>query len=278
MKWYGNVMVKGKDGKFIPELIVEYLRQNGIEYITSLPDIPNFTIDDIIIYCEKEGEKTDDSEVDFNRLIREAVSFGYDKRYFMINEKEERKIFEREFCEGFFFVLNQLGLLDVYRNLNVIVVGVGNGSECEMLYSDIKNISIVDIAPESLNRSKRILPNAKSYQEFADNLKSVTDSNFDLYLSLRTYQSTYFNICLSLKEAKRVLKKHGAIIISIACGYLNEQNDVVYGLFNPHNGVLEKERPTLFVEDVIKCLRELRFEIVGTKKISTEIFIYAFRC
>lgn len=278
MKWYGNVMVKGKDGKFIPELIVEYLKQNGVEYITSLPDIPDFTIDDIIKYCEKEGEKTDDLEVDFNRLIREAVSFGYDKRYFMIDEKEERKIFEKEFCEGFSFVLNQLGLLDVYPNLNVIVVGVGNGSECEMLYSDIKNISIVDVAPESLNRSKRILPDAKSYQEFADSLKSVADSNFDLYLSLRTYQSTYFNIFLSLKEAKRVLKKNGALIISIACGYLNEQNDVVYGLFNPHNGVLEKERPNLFVEDVIKCLRELGFEIVGTKKIPTEIFIYAFRC
>ena len=270
-------MVKGKDGKFIPELIVEYLRENGIEYITSLPDTPNLTIDDIIIYCEKESKKLDNSKVDFSRLIKEAISSGYDKRYF-INKKEERKIFEKEFCDGFFSVLNHLGLLDVYRNLNIIVVGIGNGSECEMLYSDIKNITIVDIAPDSLNRSKCILPNAKSYQEFADNLKSLADSEFDLYLSLRTYQSTYFNIYSSLKEAKRILKKHGTIIISIACGYLNEENDIVYGLFNPHNGVLEKERPTLFVEDVIKYLRELGFDIVGTKKISTEIFIYAFRC
>ncbi len=216
--------------------------------------------------------------MDFNRLIREAISSGYDKRYFMKNEREERKIFEKEFREGFSYVLNQLGLLDVYRNLNIIVVGVGNGVECEMLYSDIKNITIIDIAPESLNQSKCILPNAKSYQEFADNLQSVADSKFDLYLSLRTYQSTYFNIYSSLKEAKRVLKKNGAIIISIACGYLNEENDIVYGLFNPHNGLLEKERPTLFVEDVIKYLKELEFDIIDTKKISTEIFIYAFKC
>ena len=62
MKWYSNVMVRGKDGKFIPELIVEYLRKNGIEYITSLPDITNYTIDDIIIYCEKESVKIDDSD------------------------------------------------------------------------------------------------------------------------------------------------------------------------------------------------------------------------
>jgi hypothetical protein len=34
----------------------------------------------------------------------------------------------------------------------------------------------------------------------------IDESIFDLYVSLRTYQSTYFDVVKALSEAKRVLK------------------------------------------------------------------------
>jgi len=48
-----------------------------------------------------------------------------------------------------------------------------------------------------------------------------------------------------------------------------------YGLFNPHNGIFETDRPDSFVSAVTQHLKCLGFEIIGTKEVPTEIFIYA---
>lgn len=264
-----------KEVKFIPALIIEYFQQNGIDFIKALPDNYNLTIEDIIEFCEKEAKHIGKYDINFEKLIREAVASGYDKRYLVNSSSHDRNECKQEFCESFFSILKQLCIFDFYQRQNVVVVGVGNGSEGEMIYNNIDNISIVDIAPKSLDKAKEILPHAKTFQNFSDRLVSFTDSSFDLYVSLRTYQSTYFNILASLKEAKRILKKNGSIIISIACGYLNSENNFVYGLYNPHNGQLEKERPDLYVNTILKRLQQLGFTVVGTSKIPSEIFIFA---
>ena len=78
-----------KNNKFIPELIVEYLQQNGMKFIVSLPDGEDITIDSIIEYCDKIGKENGLTNIDFERLIYEALSIGYDKRY-LSEEKNER--------------------------------------------------------------------------------------------------------------------------------------------------------------------------------------------
>ena len=261
--------------KFIPELIIDYLKCHGIDFILSLPKYENCTINDIIYYCQCEGERFGKNNIDFETLIKDGISIGYDKRYFSLGNTDERNTVEIEFQQAFYLILNKLGIYANYESKNVIVIGIGNGFECEMLYSKIKNISIVDIAPNILQHAKNLLPNAKIYQYNANNLVKISDSSFDLYVSLRTYQSTYFDVISSLQEAKRILKEKGSIIISIACGYLDEGKNFVYGLFNPHNGVLEKERPNIFLSIILDNLRKLDFEIIGIEKIPTEIFVYA---
>jgi len=265
-----------KQIKFIPEIIINYLQENSIDFITSLPKSQNDTINDVVKHCIKEGIKHGKNDIDFEILVRQAISIGYDKRYFAINEmKDERNVIINEFTNSFIDILKQLNIINIYKNQDVIIVGIGNGFEGKMLYMDIKKLVLVDIAPDSLNQAQKFLPQSTTYQEGADKLTSILDNSFDLYISLRTYQSTYFDIQASLQEAKRILRNNGVVIISIACGYTNDKNEFVYGLFNPHNGILEKDRPDMFLNTIKQHLMKLEFKIIGIKKIQSEIFIYA---
>ena len=270
-------MFKGNERKeFIPQIIIDILLLSGIDYIKSLPEGQDVTINDIINYCEQESKKFGKDDINFEELIRQAVSTGYDKRYFEIDDKaEERSAILNQFSESFMEILKRLNIHETYREQKVLVVGIGNGFEGKMLYADINNLALADIAPQSLAQAKKVLPQAKEYNEPADKLSSVFDDSYDLYISLRTYQSTYFDIPASLQEAKRILKNNGAIVISVACGYLNAQNEFVYGLFNPHNGVFEENRPDVFLNTIRRHLRKLKFNIVGEMRIPTEVFIFA---
>jgi len=257
----------------IPKLIIEYLIKNGANFISSLPDYEYCTLNDIIKYCIQEGIKFNRTDIDFQMLVTEAISNAYDKKYFY-HKNDERIKNKNIFINTFFNILNQLGINEIYKKQNVIVVGIGNGNEGRLIYDKIKYLTIIDIASDSLKQAQSIFPHATAYKLNASNLYLFDKSIYDLYISLRTYQSTYFDILKSLKEAKRILRTKGLIIISIPCGYFNN-NELISGMYNPHNGILEKERPDTFIEKIIHDLKEIDFKIIGLNKIPTEIFIYA---
>lgn len=271
-------MINDGMNEFIPQLIVQHLKSNGVDFISSLPKEQDLSINDIIKYCENEAFLNGMFNINFKTLLNEAISFGYDKRYLM-NDKviDERKLFINNFKTTFNNVLTKLNIVDSLNDLSVLVVGIGNGTEGKILYEKIKKLVIVDIAYNSLNQAKKILPHSQAFQARSDMLDFLPDSNFDIYISLRTYQSTYFDIFASLQEAKRVLKNNGSIIISIACGTLNDNGNLIYGIYNPHNGKFDKNRPNLFLESILKYLEELNFNIVGIEKNITEIFIFALK-
>ena len=254
------------------------MKNNNIDYISSLPDFEGCTVNDVVKYCYDEAEKKGQNTFDFKKIIDEAISFGYDKRYLCSDRIDERDIIKKEFQKEISLIIKKLGASDEFLRGKVLIVGAGNGYECELLYSKNKNISVVDVAPNILQHVKTILPKAKTYKCNANNLETIPDSYFDYYISLRTYQSTYFDISSSLREAKRILKDNASIIISIACGYLDEENNFVYGLFNPHKGILERERPQYYTKKITNDLKELNFKIIGIEKIPTEIFIFAQNC
>ena len=56
----------------------------------------------------------------------------------------------------------------------------------------------------------------------AEDLTSIKSLSIDLYISLRTYQSTLLDIKESLHEAYRVLAEGGGIVISIPVMFLKK--------------------------------------------------------
>lgn len=268
---------KSEEKKFIPELIIEYLRKNGIDYIYSLPNEAGTTIDDVIAYCQEQARKNNIEDIDFENIILNAVSWGYDIRYCeKTSETDERSKYQIEFVLAFTEILQQTGITDL-ESKKIVVVGIGNGLECRLLFNNVSDISIVDIAPYSLRKAKNALPQATAYQCLASDLNIFSDCSFDIYISLRTYMSTYFNIPVSLAEAHRVLTAGGLIIVSVACGYIDSMGEYCYGLYNPYTGLLEDSRPDMFVEIIIDNLKILKFKDIRIKKSSTEIFIFAIK-
>lgn len=148
---------ESEDKRFIPELIMDYLHQNGIDYISSLPNEADTTIDDVIAYCQEQAHKKNANNVSFENIIRNAISWGYDMRYSAkIKETDERSEYQTEFVSAFTEILQQTDITD-FTLKNIIVVGIGNGLECKLLFNDVSNISIVDIAPYSLKDRKSVV-------------------------------------------------------------------------------------------------------------------------
>lgn len=268
---------EGEDKRFIPELIIDYLHQNGIDYISYLPNELDANIEDVIAYCQEQACKNNIYDMDFKNIIMNAISWGYDMRYYAkVTETDERSKYQSEFVSVFSEILQHAGITD-FNLKKIIVVGIGNGLECKLLFNKVKDISIVDIAQYSLKKAKSVLQQATAYQCLASDLNVFSDCTFDVYISLRTYMSTYFNIPVSLIEANRVLVAGGLIIVSVACGYINSMGKYCYGLYNPHTELLENSRPDMFVKIITDNLKTLQFKDIRIKKSSTEIFIYAVK-
>ena len=89
-----------------------------------------------------------------------------------------------------------------------------------------------------------------------------------------TYQSTYFDINKALREAFRVLKPNGSIILSISCGYMKNDHVYINGIAN-YSGFIDRNRPFDLIEKIRRKLTSLDFISVGIKTTPSEIYIYA---
>lgn len=112
-------------------------------------------------------------------------------------------------------------------------------------------------------------------------MKDIESFSVDLYISLRTYQSTLFDVKESLHEAYRVLAKGGGIVISIPAMYLKKDNNgkiisVLKGLIPQGSSVPIFEYAMQVSEKIEGYLKILGFRdvIIGSES-PFEIYIGA---
>jgi SAM-dependent methyltransferase len=184
----------------------------GIDYQTSLPlsdlarlvklHYPEMSITQILehlaaardaVYDEKYGDRTPQD----------------DERYMDFDAWQSE-------LEG---VTSRLGL---HRpdGARAIVVGIGNGNERPRLYERFKTLTISDVSPVSLARSQAVFPRADAHRAAAEDLAFAEGGEFDVYISLRTYQSSFFNVRHAAFEANRVLRRGGIAVISVPNVYV----------------------------------------------------------
>ena len=175
--------------------------------------------------------------------------------------------------------------LAIYRKLldkplpdiNIINVGVGGGCEALILFSDCKSITFVDIASNGLNKISQRMHSAKTVQTSADNLFPISANSYDLYVSLRTYNSSFFDIQMALSEAHRVLKSEAILIISVANAFLiPDKKDVVPGLIIPGTMFIDIYRGMNTAKAICNALYQVGFENIQLYPTDTEIYISAF--
>jgi len=168
-------------------------------------------------------------------------------------------------------------------NLNgktVVCVGVGNGIELPPLFEQVGRLVGVDVSRQMLDRARQVMPKMLAMHCAAEELRGIRTSSADAYMSLRTYQSSLFDIKLALREAQRVLKSGGALVISVANGYVTEEGGlkkVVRGLLSPGTRTVSKEIPLKVAFKIIQNLQDLGFQSVRFQSIHTDIYIWAIK-
>ncbi len=163
-----------------------------------------------------------------------------------------------------------------FAKRRMIVVGIGNGLEGEDLYASCNDLIAVDIGERSLREAVKILPKASICKSCAEKIIGIPTSSQDIYISLRTYQSSYFDRNAALREAYRVVRQGGIVLISVANGFL-EQGSIIPGLLIPGTSVVDRNLGFQIADQVRNRMSILRFEEIGMRTSIDEIYVYGRR-
>ena len=212
----------------IGNLLVSKLKESGLN-ISQKKVYESNKVAGLIKFLEnKYNMKYDDAM----KFINEGLKYAFNEKYSSYNYCYDVRSLDDSWKENFISICEKMinGSINDKKILNV---GVGSGTEATNLFSNCKDITFVDIAPIGLEKIKNKHPQATIVNSMAEDLP-LTDDMYELYVSLRTYNSTFFDVKKSLSEAYRVLKHNGVIIISIANGFLNyKENSIISGLIIP---------------------------------------------
>lgn len=207
--------------------------------------------------------------------VHSAISEAFNSKYAAYNYSKDTRSLDLDWKKNFIFFYQKSSSIPISSN-NILNIGVGGGEEAINLFSNCTHITFVDIARAGLEKIKEKYPLSKIIVGNADNLSSIPDNSHDLYVSLRTYNSSFFDIKEAILEAHRVLKPNAIIIISVANGFLYpEENCIISGLIIPGTEFIDIYRSM----DTIKLIRT-EFIQAGFKNIkffstNTELYISA---
>ena len=221
--------------------------------ITLLIDKYNFSIDDA------------------NYIVSTSLSNAFNKKYALYDYKNDVRSINDTWSDAFYEACKELSC-DLFND-NVIDVGVGSGNEASKLFKNCKYITFVDIAPDGLKRVKNIIPQSKIIVSSAENLKMINNNEYDIYISLRTFNSSFFNIEKTLKEAKRILKAKSKIMISIANGFLSANSSIIPGLIIPGTEFVDIYKGLDIVKNLVNIMSRLGFENFKLLTTNEEIYL-----
>lgn len=175
------------------------------------------------------------------------------------------------------------GELNMPRSgLDVLDVGVGNGLELEPLFGDsgvlAASVIGVDVSEMMLAAAKARFPQLSTVNTSAEALDGIGSRSIDLYVSLRTYMSRLFDVTRALEEAVRVLRPSGGIVLSIANGYVvddeSRSRQLVRGLTVSGGEAVDTEEPHSIGFRIRRQLWDCGFEAVGYHSSATDVYIW----
>ena len=257
--------------KRISKIVMEKLQEKGI-FISEEELQSNKQIEKLAqLIVEKYKFNIEDA----SGLVNLVISEAFDEKYATYNYLDDARSLSIDWKNNFLTIYNKL-LLSSMENKDILDVGVGSGNEAIALFSGCHNITFVDVAPNGLENIKKQLPNSNIVVSRAENLATLINNSYDIYISLRTYNSSFFNIKQAISEAYRVLKNGGSIIISIANGFLcPEDQYIIPGLIIPGTEFVDIYRGFDMVKKLSTELSNNCFEDIRFFPTNVELFLSA---
>ena len=290
--------------RYPDELLNEILELNTSFYAGSSQSIkfsPYYSknrISDLVIanlhsrgFCVSKGELTSNRQraelatlicnkyqCDFSEAmnaVRNAMAEAFSCKYGTYNYLDDARSIDMNWGTNF-ALCYQRRFKEPISSKKILNVGVGNGQEALALFSNCTCITFVDIARAGLERVQAQIPCAHVIVSCANDLLSISNDTFELYVSLRTYNSSFFDIKGAISEAHRVLKPNAAIIISVANGFLNlEDHCIIPGLIIPGTEFVDIYRGMDTAKLIITELYNMGFKDIQVFPTNTEIFVSA---
>ena len=260
----------------ISHLIEDELSRNGFNISSININEDGITLNDIISVCEKVLY----SNISKNKIInavKAARAYAYTIKYAEPRNEDEKRVDIhglQDWKVYFNKMLVSIGMSDLSGKI-VLNVGIGNAVESKGLFSEC-DLYGVDISQKALDYAAKIFPNLHQIIDEAENLSKISNNFCDVYISLRTYCSSFFDIRKSIIEAYRVLKNGGIFIISIPILFIKKNGKKINGLINYSKGSVETSIANSKLIEVKKYLSILRFNKIKIHRESPyEIYITA---
>ena len=255
--------------KRISELVKNNLCELGY-YITEIDISNNKSVSKLSQFL------TDNYHLSFDKskcIVEKCLSDAFNNKYSSYDYKNDARYLNSMWSSTFNSICNKIGLN--LRDDNIINVGVGSGNEAAKIFSTCKRITFVDIALDGLKKIKKFMPQSAIILSSAENISTVEDNTFDAYISLRTYNSSFFNISNALKEAERVLKNNSYILISIANGFIDSNFEIIPGLIIPNTEFVNIYRGLDTIRKLADELLLLGFIDIKYLPTTEEIYLFA---
>jgi SAM-dependent methyltransferase len=210
-----------------------------------------------------------------NRTVGAALSEAFDAKYGAYDHAYDARAANARWMDDFMSVYRQSSTRSL-PSANILNVGVGAGHEAVALFSDCPQITCVDIAESGLANISRRIPASRTVVSSAEDLSALPESSYDLYVSLRTYNSSFFDTSAAATEAHRVLKPGAVIVVSVANGFLYTQRGcVVPGLIIPGTEFVDLYRGMDTANLIGAEFESAGFKDIRMHPTSTEIYLSA---
>jgi SAM-dependent methyltransferase len=222
------------------------------------------------LICKRYGVEYEEA----SRAVHDALSEAFDAKYGSYDYTYDARSANLNWADDFLSVYRRLSTRPL-STANILNVGVGAGHEAASLFSDCPQITFLDIAERGLKNIRGRIPSSRTIVSSADDLSALSEDSFDLYVSLRTYNSSFFDTSTAASEAHRVLKPGAAIIVSVANGFLHteRENCVVPGLILPGTDFVDLYRGVDSARLICAELGGAGFKDIRMAPTNTEIYL-----
>ncbi|MYR54821.1 methyltransferase domain-containing protein, partial [Streptomyces sp. SID625] len=221
------------------------------------------------LICKRYGTEYKEAE----RAVRDALAAAFDAKYGTYDYAYDARAANAGWADDFMAVYRKSSAKSLTA-VSILNVGVGAGQEAAALFSDCPRITFADIAESGLANIGGRIPLSRTVVSSAEDLSALPDDSYDLYVSLRTYNSSFFDTSAAASEAHRVLKPGAVIIVSVANGFLYTQRGcVVPGLIIPGTEFVDLYRGTDTANLIGAELDGAGFKDVRMFPASTEIYL-----